>query len=223
MKFFFLWASLILGIPIQSWAQIPGYEGKRALIDLSVDLSPAIRIASRRDLPPYIFNVQALLEAEYTMNRKLSLGGHIQPLLAGVNYEVDNFEGRAQIRGMGIGLSARLYSFQRKGNIAPLGPYKKLEIFYVTYWMTDEDERFYQDGRTWLGRYHDLGVGLTLGDRRMLGDGLSIHYGIRFATIFGTLDGSRKPERAYLKDIATDRLQGYFFTNFHIGMGILIF
>ena len=116
---------LMLGSSIFSFAQAPGYEGKRALLDISVDLSPAIRIASRRDLPPYIFNFQALVETEYTLNRKLSVGGHVHPLFAGVNYEGDNFEGRAQIRGMGIGFSTRLYSFQRKGNIAPLGPYKK--------------------------------------------------------------------------------------------------
>ena len=224
MKYSLIGLGIWLGLIPVLWAQVPGYEGKRALIDISLDISPAIRIASRRDLPPYLFNVQPLVEAEYTLSRKLSVGAHLRPLLAGVIYQRDNnIEGKALIRGMGMGVSARLYSFKRKGNIAPLGPYKELELFYVNYWMSDDDGLFYDDGRRWLGRYDDIGIGITLGERRMIGDGFSFHYGVRFATILGALDGGRSPDRTYLKDIATDRLQGFFFVNFHIGFGILLF
>ncbi len=224
MKYIIVSLGIWIGTCSGGWAQVPGYEGKRAILDLSLDVSPAIRIASRRDLPPYLFNVQPLIDVEYVMSRRLSFGAHIQPLLAGVMYDREGgVHGKALIRGLGLSFSTRLYSFKRKGNIAPLGPYREVEVFYVNYWLNDKDKRFYDDGRTWLGRYDDLGVGITLGERRMVGDGLSLQYGVRFATILGTLGGGNNEDRIYLKEIATDRLQGYFFVNFHVGLGILLF
>jgi len=201
--------------------QTPGYMGKTMVLDLSLEAAPALRVASQRDLPPYLVNVQLQLELEKVLSRRYSAGAFVRPVVAGAFYEQSNLEGKSLIRGMNVGASIRMYSLRRKGNIAPVGPYKKIDIMYLTYWMIDRDRAFYQDGRSWLGRYHDLGIGIVIGNRIIFHDLVSFHYGIRFATILGMFKDNLSDEEMYFKNLATNRLQGQYFFNFHIGIGIL--
>jgi len=217
---FLLLALLSLGNAART--QVPGYLGKTTALDLSIDVSPALSVASDRDLPPYLFNLQVQLEFEKVLSRRYAVGIFTRPIIANVFYDNMGTEGKATIRGGTIGTSFRIYSFRRKGNIAPLGPYKKIEIMYANYWLTDTQRAYYADGRSWLGRYTDLGVGFTIGDRRMLSDVFAFHYGVRFATLLGMFRDEPNDQRVYFKNLATNRLQGQFFVNFHIGIGMLL-
>ncbi len=211
---------LCVNIPLVYAQQPPGYLGKTMVLDLSLEAAPALRVASKRDLPPYVMNLQLQLELEKILSRRYSAGVFVRPVMAGALYEQSNLEGKSLIRGMNIGTSFRIYSLRRKGNIAPLGPYKKIDIMYLTYWMIDRDRAFYQDGRSWLGRYHDLGIGIVIGNRIIFHDQVSFHYGIRFATILGMFKDDPSSEQIYFKNLATNRLQGQYFFNFQIGIGI---
>ncbi len=218
---------LILGIIFGSYtpllSQIPGYRGKTFIADLSLEASPALRVASNRDLPPYLINLQVQLEIEKVISRRFAVGAFIRPVFAGTIYEQNNNEGKALIRGMSMGTSFRIYSLRRRGNIAPIGPYKKIDIMYVVYWMVDKDRNYFQDERSWLGRYKDIGLGFTIGDRRILNDHISFHYGIRFATILGMFKNGLSDDEIVFKNLATNRLQGQFFFNFHLGVGLVLF
>ena len=183
-------ALFLLGIFFHSaQAQPPGYLGKRAILALSTDLSPAIRISSRRNIsPPLLMNVRASLDAEYVLTRKFSTGAFLHPIWVNVQYENGPTRGLASLRGLSGGVSFRMYGFRRTGNIAPLGPYKKLDLMVTSYWLIDRDRAYFEDRRRFLGNYYDLGLGLTFGSQRILYKNLTYHYGVRISTILGTFD-----------------------------------
>lgn len=205
------------------WAQAPGYLGRKTLLSSSLDLSPAIRIASRRDIPPFLFNVRLNFDAEQVLSRRFSIGASLNPLLTGAEYDFEGKEGFTTIHGLGAGINCRLYSYRRTGNIAPLGPYSKVGVFYLSYWLKDRDPVFYPDKRRWLGQYNDLGVALEFGNQRVFGKHFYYYYAIRFSTVFGIFDRNRSREEAYLKRVASDRIQGHFFLNARLGVGMLLF
>ena len=215
---------VLVGIPELSSAQPSGYLGKRALISLSTDISPAIRISSRRNIsPPLLMNVRAGVDAEYVLTRRFSAGTFLHPIWLNVQYENGRTQGLASLRGISGGVSLRMYGFRRTGNIAPLGPYKKLDLMFTSYWLIDRDRAYFEDHRRFLGNYSDLGIGLTFGTQRILYKNLTYHYGIRLSTVLGTFDWGLDKDERYFKGIATDRLQGMLFINLHIGIGLLVF
>lgn len=202
--------------------QIPGYQGKKTLITLSADLSPALRITSKRRIDPYLLNIRGVATVEQVLTRNVAVGFSFNPLITEADYELANEKGLASIRGVGVGLNASLYSFGRIGNIAPLGPFTQLELDYYSYWMVDKNATFYPDRRRWLGRFGDMGIGLLFGNRHLFGDIVSLQYGIRLATVLGLKNNRFSENEKYLKNLATDRLQGQFFINASLGAGIMI-
>ena len=129
----------------------------------------------------------------------------------------------AKIDGNTAALNIKFYSFSRRGNIAPLGPYQQIELSYLRYTLTDIDRRFYPNGRPNLGTYEDFAFSLTFGLRHIYFDRLSLDVGMQYAFILGVLDDSGNSQEALAIRLSRNRLRGHFGLNYHMGIGILIF
>lgn len=205
-------------------AQVPGYLGKRTPISLNLSSFPAIRFSKLEDgrLP---FNLRAGLSLEHVFSRRFSLILESSYLRSQFDYAqpVAVQDGAARLQGVVASLGARLYSFKRVGNIAPLGPYQQLELIFTHYQATDLDHRFYPDGRSRLAAFQDLGLLFSMGTQRIFHDHYTYTLGLQVGTVMGLFNNTEVEQLLYLKETATDRVQGYFFVNVRLGVGVLLF
>ncbi|RMG23211.1 MAG: hypothetical protein D6730_14890 [Bacteroidetes bacterium] len=220
--FYALLIACLFVLPL--YAQVPGYTGKRQLLVADIHLFPAIRFSKLKDgmLP---VNLRLGLSHEYVLSRRFSASFTASYIQSGFDYERNGgqISGKGRISGYALGLGFRMYSFRRVGNIAPLGPFQQLELLYLGHGMRDTDRLFYPDGRRKLARFRDMGLVFTLGNQRIIHPRISYKLAVQVGTVLGLFDHRGTQDEQYLKEVATDRLQGYFFLNFHAGIGVLLF
>jgi hypothetical protein len=200
-------------------AQVPGYLGRKTLIGIGIQISPSL---ISRDLSVSPIHFQERIEVSRVLSRNFALGISLNSIHSALNYSWHGKQGVAGIAGMAAGLNVQVYHFARGGNIAPIGPFEKLEILYVGYRMRDRDGNFFSDGRENLGSYSDLAIGLTLGTRRILSGSIFYSGGLQFAYATGWFNQSGNPDELELKRLSSSLLKGYFAVNLSLGIGILL-
>ncbi len=206
-------------------AQVPGYIGRRSPISLDINIFPAIRFSklAKGILP---VNLRWGLSMEHVLSRRFALGASISNIRTIASYESDavlnQIAGDALIRGVTFGVGFKMYNFKRIGNIAPIGPFQQLELLFLNYRMTDLDRNFFEDGRSYLGSFKDIGLSFNLGTQRVFQEHFTYHLGVKVGVALGAFRGKTDIDR-HLIEIATDRLQGYYFLNINAGIGVLLF
>lgn len=203
--------------------QVPGFEGKRAMLGATVSVFPAIRPRARGQDSVLRVNVRWGVEAEYILSRRVSIGASYKHLETRFWYEIPGGNGLGRIHAHDAGVFVKTYNFFRRGNIAPIGIYQKLEVLAMRYRATDVDRKFFSDGRDNLGRYTDLGIILAVGTQRVWARRIVTNIGIQFGTVLGVLNKEGTERQQEIKSFATERLQGHYFANLNIGVNILLF
>jgi hypothetical protein len=217
----YLLAYLALGpIAVQA-QQAPGYLGKKALLTAEINAFPAFSFTQSESLPLSL-NTRTGIVWDQVVSRSSSIGGGGGYYHSQMVYQSNNGAGMARINGYYASMNAKFYTFQRKGNIAPLGPYQQVELMYLRYRITDIDKNFYADRRSDLGTYGDFAAGLTFGLRHIMLDRLALHVGMQYAFVFGVFQNG-DPQERLARRYAIDRLRGHFSLNYHAGIGILLF
>lgn len=201
---------------------VPGYAGYRSIIKLEGMSFPAIRLYANGSDPELRFNFQGGLQFERVLSRRLSAGLSVRRLKTRLHYTAADSSGLIQIRSTALGAFLQHYTFRSKGNPAPLGLYQKLEVQWVRYQLHDQDRTYFSDGREDIGSYSDLGINVGIGAQRIFHPRITFHTALIFGTVLGMPTSRSKGEQQELKRLATERLQGHFFINLNIGIGILL-
>lgn len=218
------WVTLLLSLlllPQLLAAQTPGYLGKKTLLSTDINLFPGLFFPPDKSVPIPL-NTRITLMLDQTVSRSSSIGVGAGYYHAQMAYETDNGEGLANIDGYLSSLNVKFYSFRRKGNIAPLGPYQQVELMYLRYQITDIDKNFYADRRSDLGTYSDFAAGLTFGLRHIVLNRFTVHVGMQYAFVFGAIQNGNQAERQ-ARRLAIERLRGHFAINYNAGIGFLLF
>ncbi len=205
-------------------AQVPGYEGRLWPIHLDVNLSPAVADWVFQPEGELELNWRLGLEVDRVLSRRISLGANASILQSRQNFLYQGQTGFLDLDGHTLGIQLKNYRFLRRGNLAPLGPYQKWELQYLSYHIFDPREEFpvpIEDQRV-----RDLAASFTLGTRRMLGEHFTYHIGIQTAFVLNLTgeNARRMPDPIpYLNQIAIRRLRGIFAVNLNAGIGVLLF
>ncbi len=202
-----------------SHAQVPGYQGKRTGISLDANIAPAILYGISHDI--WGPNFRSGINIERVLSRRFSMGlsGYYFQTRAAYFQPTSGIAGRVQNKAFATGIQIRNYRFWRRGNIAPIGPYQKLEVLYVYYQVSDSSRQFPPGGQEMLGRFHDLAITLTIGTQRILKGNFTYHYGIQTGTLLSLFNANFESSADPQHLGAARIIRNLSFTvNFGIGM-----
>ncbi|GAB4422472.1 MAG: hypothetical protein OHK0039_38550 [Bacteroidia bacterium] len=202
-------------------AQGPGYLGRHTLLGGDVHFFPSLSNLLDPEGASGL-NGHAGLVLEQVIGRRLSLGASLHYAPTRMTYSYDSVAGVALMRGWTAGLRLRSYTFRRRGNIAPMGPYQQIELRYLGYRITDYDRRFYADGRSDLGFHSDWVLLAGLGTQRMAGERLCWRAGLQAGWVMNPRPNRSDPQEQYLRDRATDRWRGFWIINPEFGVSVLL-
>ncbi|MEM6261046.1 MAG: hypothetical protein AAGI38_00960 [Bacteroidota bacterium] len=179
----------LLGDTCCVFSQVPGYLGQKNILHLRVTGAPAVAYGSEEGL--WGPNLKWGLGWERVISRRFSLG--LVAYQIGTKVRYANFQkenGLAHVWANAAGVQIHWYNFFKRGNIAPIGPYQRLEVMYLNYRLQDIDRKYYLDGRENLGNFDDLAFTFAVGTKGIIGTRLSYHVGIQTGTMMRILSTS---------------------------------
>ena len=209
---------LLLTLPART--QPPGYQGKRTLFSASFSAFPNLYRDLYRE-QPFRLNTRLSLQGEHVFRRNFSAGLALSYLETQNTYLNGGRTGEMGIQTWTAIAQFRFYRFLRKGNLAPVGPYRQIEVGFVSYSLTDLSGNFFPDGRPRLGTYSDFLVGAAIGSQRIFYDRFNFFYALRSAWVLQTFVPTDNA-RALLKDTASRRLRGFMNLQVQVGVGVLM-
>lgn len=201
--------------------QVSGYMGKRTIVGLETRVFPNLFQSAFNDRPVAL-NLQAGLQAERILTRTLSAGVSWQYITTQSFYDTDAVSGNMSIQGHVVGIDLRAYTFQKNGNIPPLGPMHRFGVSYLTYWLTDDNRRYFPDGRKELGKYEAAILSYTLASQRVFWDKYVLTTGVSFSWAIALSPDSFPDQEIYLWEKSMGRLRGFFGGQLVLGVGILL-
>lgn len=188
------------------------------MLMLDAHLSPRLRPWLQQGAAPGV-NARAGLLAERVLSRRLSAGGSLGLFGGGSTYDWNNAQGAMRLRGHTASLFCTTYSFSRKGNIAPIGPFQRWELLGIRYRLQDLDRRFYPDAREDLGAYYDLALSVTAGVQHAEGGRFFWSAGLQCAWLMGLYTLESSPEELYLRQQSYRRSNQSLALNLRLGLG----
>jgi len=251
---------------LNTYAQIPGFMGKRFSVGYSnylmvAGVGPSAN-AAEKDAYFSGINTTHCLNLEYTIRNRTNFCFTFETMKTGVSYTkvynsyvYDNNTSTSynvsyayspkpyipmQVRTFNVGLG---FKFFRRGTLAPIGKYNKLELLMLFSKLTYGNTSFAltlagttNQGMKGTGDYNfsTFGVAYTTGRSRVLFNKLVIDYGLRLGLVpagifasdlfFGSDNGSgREDFEKSLRQQTNIRLFREQLVNFHIGLGFLAF
>ncbi len=136
---------LVIALMAVTWtvrAQAPGFLGRRYAVSYNCFFMPASpshygRGQSRNYAgnDGFYFNVSHLATVERTMSRRSVIGLGASLMRAGDPRSRNFYRteyGRSSIQCLGIVFTSKMYPFLSKGWIAPLGPYFRFDLSYLS-------------------------------------------------------------------------------------------
>lgn len=201
--------------------QVSGYLGKRTIVGVETRIFPNLWQSAFNDRPVAL-NLQAGFQAERILTRTLSAGVSWQYINTQSFYDTNGLSGNMSIRGHLVGIDLRAYSFQKNGNIPPLGVVHRFGLSYLTYWLSDDNRRYYPDGRKELGKYEAALLSYTLAAQRVFFDKYILTTGLGFSWTVALSPDSFPDQDIYLWERSMSRLRGFFGGQLVLGLGVLL-
>jgi hypothetical protein len=251
MKIKIILFSLLLSL--NAMAQVAGYMGKRFIVGYSNYFSPAIGVNANTANGLGI-NTTHCLNIEFVIKERTSLCLTAQRYNTGLidkeDFNSDNNNGYGygysfaryaapiQLKTEIIGIG---FKFFKRGHIAPVGNYKKVELLLLSSNLTYDKNGFMAEpyGGTvpaiGTGNYSNKTIALayTIGRQRILFNRLVLDMGLRFALVPTAIIAYIDPAADFkYKDLALEKRFRYDTDirsfaaqvfNFHIGIGFLAF
>ncbi|MDQ3047807.1 MAG: hypothetical protein M3R27_09695 [Bacteroidota bacterium] len=244
---------VLIFLGIQANAQIAGYMGKRFSLGYSVYGSPTFLNPSYYSGPDYEVGINLLhcINADYVIKPRTALTLSGQFGKTGLSYDTDYSNAGVSydylpkskrvipLRMTNISLG---FKFFGRGQIAPLGKYKKLDFVLIMGSVEPEKDGFrvsvtdqkYNFSREF--KYKSFAIGYTFGRQRIFFDKLILDTGFRFGFTplpilellgEGLFDGgssysSNSIDSQFQSDAKSRFLFAQLF-NFHLGLGFLAF
>ncbi len=204
-------------------AQAPGYLGFNSHLQGDISSFLAIRPFTQDKDSSININLRYGAHWEQVISRRFSVGASMHRLSTSFWYEDEAPFGKGKLESWDMGIFIRMYSFRKRGNIAPIGQYQQLEVLYLSYQLTDVDRLYFPDGRKELGTFSDIGLLYSFGTQRIIWDRFSLNIGVSIGTVLGLFSSNDPLDTEDIKRFATERLQGHFLFNFKGGIGVLLF
>lgn len=214
--------SFFLVIPTVS-AQVSGYLGKHVPISIEYQFVPRIG-PFLQDNGPLTVNQRMSFRTGYIVQRNLSFSWSASRYSTLFGYEstLTNLTGEAHIRGWSTGPALRLFSYKRRGHMAPLGLFQQFELLYLRYEVEDLDSNYFPDQAPDLGTYQDLLPIYTIGYQRIIHPSLLLNGAFQAGWLLNSFRSAPIDLRP-IRTGATDRLRGFFLFNISLGVGVILF
>ncbi|MBC8172893.1 MAG: hypothetical protein H7X71_03210 [Chitinophagales bacterium] len=268
MKTYILILIILAGMVVH--AQAPGYVGKKLSIIYDPNISVALydNFGVENDIPVLGLNYRHDLNIEYVISRGMSLGVtakftsvkmyDVSQIVDEVyNPEIDDyqyvgFNGDISDKVTCIGVTAKNFSFRKRGAIAPVGRYKSFELIVAFQKLSTARLKDYgrysgsdtKEGKAFLEliAFEDIHANTRIdlkptvfailggGKQSVAGDAIVLNFGWEFGlslsdhlfNMIGVRSGYEISSPDTYADIAGDRIAGAFFLNFNIGIGYLV-
>ena len=246
-------------------AQISGYMGKRFSVGYSNYFFPGLKgpgasdASAQHEFSP-AFNAVHNLNIEYVKSNRKMLCASAQYMKTGIAYYKEHYDDSffgffydatypnnldyrgtfskpAVLTSINYAIGLKTY---RKGFIAPIGKYQKIDFILLFEKVKYDNARFYDQYTDTLVKssavgtgeynYTNFSIAYTLGKSKMISNVIILDYGIRFAYAPAINVGTV----LFSDAIATD-MQGYYrsrsdmrifrqqLINFHLGISFLAF
>ncbi len=262
MKNKFLFLSLFCSLASLAQTTVPGYLGKRFSIGYSNYMSPALFQPNANSTDPdggVGFNTVHSIDLEYSIKKRTNFCASVQFYKTGLKtkdyyYSVtdpnssETYESYViykssdhtpiMLKTTNISLG---FKFFRKGFIAPVGKYQRIDFVLMLDKVAYQRNAFYDDGArvaspigTGDYDFRSFAFAYTLGRQRVIANKIILDAGIRFAIcpnyllnfikndVFGDYE-DRLPFETALKSEVNQRLIGAQLINLHIGISFLAF
>ena len=251
-------SSFFILISVFMNAQTPGYMGKHCMIGYTNNFSPALLMANAKSVDPPGINSSHCFNLDYVIKNRTSFCVSYQFMKTGMNFDnnIDiedaatsynlSYEPKSklpmQLKSNNITLG---FKFFKRGNFAPVGKYKKLDLMLMFSTVSYEQNAFtYHDynSSTQVRRNYGKGeynfstfaIAYTLGRQRVFFNCLVLDYGVQFAATPAGLLGSVLGDNSYYVENGSEleaaikhqknvRLVGHQLVNIHLGLGFLAF
>ena len=246
---------LLLLVSSTAFSQVPGYMGKHFVIGYDNYFLPAIWGPGKNEANPNSifspgFNSTHCVNIDITVKNRLNICFSAQHLNTGIAYKKDkyaypnsstftgDFATPAQLSSNNLGFGIKVF---RRGSIAPVGKYKKIELLlffekvkYQNTKFSTYDYSYGNETAVTLGpgeyNYKNFALAVTFGKQQIFYDKIVLDYGIRIAytpafniiTVVSASDNANTAEVSFKQD-ARFRLFRQQLFNFHIGIGFLAF
>lgn len=208
-------------------AQVPGYLGKRVSLFYNPAIGVGFNTSYRKFSPtgPYPKMNQGA-EVDYVVSRVSTVGASYQFFKSGKEIK-SPFTFRlvhGRIEGHGVGAYMKFFPYTKRGNIAPLGPYTKIEYMFLFYSLKEKEGNYFSDGGGGkIGNYYTSALFLSIGQNHLFWDFLFLHYGLQGGFVVGMLNPQDPGDPTRFGPVLHDRLAAYFALNLKMGMGFLLF
>lgn len=160
---------------------------------------------------------------EYVYSKRVSWGLSIAPYHIQTFYQYQSGYGLLQLRGQLYEPSLRIYTFLRRGNMAPLGAYQRFSLVAIRNQLTDLDNNLYPDERSFLGIYYDLSLGYGIGYQTIIKDRIVIDARLQAGWPLN-LNRYRQTSEVehFITDAMTVRMRRYLLLNAQVKVGWLL-
>jgi len=228
-----------------SYAQAPGYMGKRLLVTGEASFFNALFHPNHfmeKGLSSFAVNIRSTIDMDYMVARNGSIGVTFDLIFTGMEYNwstpeftrllipgIDAGYDHAQIRGYGYGINYKVFTNPSKGGIAPIGGYVKFDVMVL-----DTRIQPYNKQKSMAMGHEERVItpmlSLTYGRQRVFFDFLVLRSGVQVGIVptgigpyIQLFDGELgKPDQATdLRAQAEARLFSYYLLNFNVGIGFL--
>jgi len=201
-------------------AQPPGYQGRLQVYSLRLASFPAWGRTSP-PAAPFHLDLRPEFQMEQVLGRQYAFVSTASFSRTPFPYDFEGRRGQVRLWGGSAGLGLRSYTFRRRGNLAPLGLYQQIDLYYTVLGLTDLNRHLFPDHRRRLGRRQDLVMALSVGTQRVWQDRWSLQAGFQTAWVWGGVPITDSEVEAYLWTETTARLRAYWGFNVFVSMGLL--
>lgn len=250
-----------LAFSVIAAAQVPGYMGKRFSIGYSLNAGPSLwgPSAGNNEDGELGINLLHSVNLEYGIRNRTNFCASVQFFKTGLSndatFTAPSYDPQSsysenvqtdykdpdklpmQLHTTNISLGLKFF---KRGFLAPVGKYTKLDLTIFLNNVTYDKNSFYYDGTTKVTQPIGTGtfkstsfaIGYSLGRQHVYFNCLIVDTGVRFAVVPNYLlneagsqfnDNYNPPVERQFKKVVNERIFGSQLINFHIGLSFLAF
>lgn len=225
---------------VHSFGQNSGYQGRKFFITANSYFCPAISNPTvKGNYGIFALNNRWYFDFNATVARRLTLGLGFETYNTGFKIDYGNYSGWGEskicqpwctkLNVCGIGINTRIYL---KNNIAPLGPYVKLESMVISSKVNPDTlgyrALYFQSMPDFnnSGRNETFIIKIDFCNSHLFFNRLLLDYGLQLGLMLDprmSYSNVSKSTDTYFQAASQKRLFEQYLFNFHIGIGVLLF